>query len=66
MKNYNGKEVKLVCEKTGVEKNIGDTVLSFRGELVTIGSMNPPHKSSSSGFVNNYYAHVYNLKFVEV
>ena len=36
MKNYNGKEVKLVCESTGVEKNIGDTVLSFRGELATI------------------------------
>ena len=32
MKNYNGKEVKLVCESTGVEKGIGDTVLSFRGE----------------------------------
>lgn len=66
MKNYNGKEVKLVCESTGVEKSIGDTVLSFRGELATIKSMNPPHKSSSSGFVNNFYAHVYNLKFVEV
>lgn len=66
MKNYNGKEVKLVCESTGVEKGIGDTVLSFRGELATINSMNPPHKSSSSGFVNNYYAHVYNLKFVEL
>ena len=36
MKNYNGKEVKLVCESTGVEKSIGDTVLSFRGELATI------------------------------
>lgn len=66
MKNYNGKEVKLVCESTGVEKGIGDTVLSFRGELATINSMNPPHKSSSSGFVNNFYASVYNLKFVEV
>jgi hypothetical protein len=66
MKNYNGKEVKLVCESTGVEKSIGDTVLSFRGELATIKSMRPPHKSSSSGFVNNFYAHVYNLKFVEL
>ncbi len=66
MRNWNGKEVKLVCDKTGVEKTFGDKVLSFRGELVTIKSMRPPHKSSSSGFVNNFYAGVYNLKFVEV
>jgi hypothetical protein len=66
MKNYNGKEVKLVCLSTGVEKSIGDTVLSFRGELATIKSMRPPHKSSASGYVNNFYAGVYNLTFVEV
>mgnify|MGYP001340806443 CR=1 FL=1 len=66
MKNYNGKEVKLVCASTGVEKSIGDTVLSFRGELATIKSMRPPHKSSASGYVNNFYAGVYNLTFVEL
>ena len=66
MKNYNGKEVKLVCESTGDEKNIGDTVLSFRGDLVTIGSMQPPHKESASGYVNNFYANVYNCKYVEL
>ena len=66
MKNYNGKEVKLVCESTGDEKNIGDTVLSFRGVLATIKSMRQLHKSSSSVFVNNFYAHVYNCKFVEL
>ena len=66
MKNYNGKEVKLVCLSTGDEKNIGDTVLSFRGEERVITSMAPPHKSSASGYVNNFYAGVYNLKFVEV
>lgn len=65
MKNYNGKEVKLVCEKTGVEKTFGDEVLSFRGDVVTINSMNPPHKESSSGFVNNKYAGVYGCKYVE-
>jgi len=66
MKNYNGKEVKLVCESTGVEMSIGDTVLSFRGERSVITSMAPPHKSSASGYVNNFYAGVYNLKFVEL
>ena len=66
MKNYNGKEVKLVCESTGVEKSIGDTVLSFRGEQSVITSIAPPHKSSASGYVNNFYANVYNCKYVEV
>ena len=66
MKNYNGKEVKLVCLSTGVEKGIGDTVLSFRGEQSVITSMAPPHKSSAVGYVNNFYANVYNCKYVEV
>lgn len=66
MKNYNEKEVKLVCINTGDEKTFGDEVTSFRGEVVTIKSMRPPHKSSSSGFVNNFYAGVYDLKYVEV
>ena len=66
MNNWNGKKVKLVCASTGDEKSIGDTVLSFRGDLATIKSMRPPHKSSASGYVNNFYAHVYNCKFVEL
>jgi len=66
MKNYRGKEVKLVCSSTGVEMSVGSEVLSFRGERSVITSMAPPHKSSASGYVNNYYAHVYNLEFVEV
>jgi len=40
--------------------------LSFRGERSVITSMAPPHKSSASGYVNNYYAGVYNLEFVEL
>ena len=66
MNNWNGKKVKLVCASTGVEKNIGDEVKSFRGDLVTISSMRPPHKESSAGYVNNFYANVYNCKFVEL
>ena len=66
MKNYRGKEVKLVCSSTGVEMSVGSEVLSFRGERSVITSMAPPHKSSASGYVNNYYAHVYNLEFVEL
>lgn len=65
MKNWNGKEVKLVCEKTGVEKTFGDKVLSFRGDVVTIKSMRPPHKESASGYVNNFYAGVYGCIYVE-
>ena len=48
----------------------GDTVTSFRGEIETVISGRPPHKPSSSGFVNTtggeYYAHVYGLKWVRV
>jgi len=66
MKNYRGKEVKLVCSSTGVEMSVGSEVLSFRGERSVITSMAPPHKSSASGYVNNYYASVYNLEFVEL
>ena len=61
MKNYRGKEVKLVCSSTGVEMSVGSEVLSFRGERSVITSIAPPHKSSASGYVNNYYASVYNL-----
>ena len=66
MKNYRWKEVKLVCLSTGVEMSVGSEVLSFRCERSVITSMAPPHKSSASGYVNNYYAHVYNLEFVEL
>ena len=63
MKNYRGKEVKLVCSSTGVEMSVGSEVVSFRGERSV---MAPPHKSSASGYVNNFYAGVYNLEFVEL
>ena len=66
MINYRGKEVKLVCSSTGVEMSVGSEVLSFRGERSVITSIAPPHKSSASGYVNNYYASVYNLEFVEL
>jgi len=66
MKNYRGKEVKLVCSSTGVEMSVGSEVVSFRGERSVITSMAPPHKSSASGYVNNFYASVYNLEFVEL
>ena len=66
MRNYRDKEVKLVNITTGQEVKIGDTVTDFRGETATVEYMNPPHKSSSSGFVNNFYASVYDCKFVEL
>lgn len=66
MKNYNGKEVKLMCVYTGIEKKLGDPVVNFRGEESVISSMRPPHKSSASGYVNNFYAGVYDLEYVEV
>jgi hypothetical protein len=58
--------VKLVHTPTGKQLNFGDEVTSFRGETTTISSMRPPHKSSSVGFVNNFYASVYDCKYVEI
>jgi hypothetical protein len=66
MKNYRDREVILVNRTTGKQVKVGDEVTSFRGEKTTVKYMNPPHKSSSSGFVNNYYASVYDCKFVEL
>ena len=66
MTNYRNKEVKLVCSTTGKQLFMGDEITDFRGEKSTVTSMNPPHKESSAGFVNNYYASVYNTEFVEL
>jgi len=66
MTNYRNKEVKLVHVPTGKSLTFGDTITDFRGETTTISSMNPPHKSSSVGFVNNFYASVYFCEYVEI
>lgn len=55
---------KLVNADTLEPVNIGDEVTTFRGEKAIVKSITPPHKISSSGKVNNYYASVYNLKFI--
>jgi|TARA_R100000482_G_C5019991_1_gene99432 hypothetical protein len=66
LKNYRNMPVKLVHTPTGKQLNFGDEVTSFRGETTTISSMRPPHKESSVGFVNNFYASVYDCKYVEI
>jgi len=60
---WDNKEVELVHETTGKVFKEGDAVTSFRGEPDVIRYIEPPHKSSASGRVNNYYAGVYDLKF---
>ena len=64
--NYRNMPVKLVHVPTGKSLTFGDTITDFRGETTTISSMNPPHKSSSAGFVNNFYASVYFCEYVEI
>ena len=66
LKNYRNIPVKLVHTPTGNELTVGDVITDFRGETTTISSMRPPHKSSSAGFVNNYYASVYGCEWVEI
>jgi len=66
MTNYRNKEVQLVNITTGKEVKIGDEVVCFRGTKSVVKYMRPPHKSSSSGYVNDFYAGVYNCKFIEL
>ena len=64
--NYRNMPVRLVHTATGESLTFGDVITDFRGETTTISSMRPPHKSSSAGFVNNYYASVYGCEWVEI
>lgn len=64
--NWRNKEVILRDEKTHLRFDIGDVVKTFRGNVETIKYIEPPHKPSASGKVNNYYAGVYGLEFVEI
>jgi hypothetical protein len=66
MKNYRNKEVILINSTTKEQVHIGDKVTTFRGEVHTLRSMNPPHKSSSTGRANNFFPSVYNLEFKEL
>jgi hypothetical protein len=66
MKNYKGNPVKLVDATTGKEVKPGDEITTFRGEVDIYRYAQPPHKESASGKVNDYYASVYNLKFVKI
>ena len=66
MKNYKGNPVKLVDATTGAEVKPGDQIITFDGEVHTYRYAQPPHKPSANGKVNNFYASVYNLKFVEI
>ena len=66
MVNYRNKEVKLIDVNTGNEVNIGDKLVDFRGGESEARYFEPPHKASSSGKVNGYYASVYGLKYVEI
>ncbi len=66
MKNYRNKEVILVDCTTGKQVQIGDTITTFRGNKEIAKFFQPPHKFSSSGKVNNYYASVYNCEYKEI
>lgn len=42
---------RLICNKTGELVKPGDKRETFRGEAVTVGDFQPPHKPESSGKV---------------
>lgn len=62
---YDGIVFELV-DKNGEPVNTGDTITTFRGETAILESARAPHKPSSVGHVNNFYASVYGLKWIEV
>jgi len=64
--DYSGKEVAIMHSVTKKFLTIGDEIKSFRGNRDVILHVEPPHKPSSSGRINNYYAGVYDLEFVRV
>jgi len=66
LKNYRNMPVRLVHTPTGKSLTFGDVITDFRGESTVVKNMRPPHKSSSVGFVNNFYASVYDCKYVEI
>ena len=66
LKNYRNMPVKLVHTPTGKSLTFGDTITDFRGESTVVKNMRPLHKESSVGFVNNFYASVYDCKYVEI
>jgi hypothetical protein len=64
----------LVYKETGQPVRIGDEVTLRDGEIVTVASFRPPHKSSSSGHVTvklangnvmEYYANVISAEWIE-
>jgi|LakMenE01Jun11ns_1017448.scaffolds.fasta_scaffold9959586_22 hypothetical protein len=63
---YDNKQFKLINKDTGIEVNEGDDIVSFRGVATKVNYVQAPHKPSSSGKVNGYYASVYNLKWEEI
>ncbi len=62
---YAGKKFNLIRKATGEEVKLGDPIVDFRGDKDTAGSIRAPQKESSNGHVNNMYAKVFDLKFVE-
>jgi len=62
---YDGILFELVDEMDN-PVNVGDTITTFRGETAILESARAPHKPNSVGHVNNRYASVYGLKWVEV
>ena len=75
-KQYNGKMMKLVNEKTGEAVQSGQELTDFRGEKsILIDATAPRHsasegkayvkKSLDSDFGSEYYVSVFGLKWVE-
>jgi len=64
--NFNGLVYRLVKQETGEPVSIGDPIENHRGEPTTIRNAACPRHEASSGRVNNYFPHVYDLEWIKV
>jgi hypothetical protein len=62
--NYNGILYRLVKQETGEPVSIGDDIVNFRDEPDKIKNAVCPRHEASSGRVNGYFPHVYDLKWI--
>lgn len=61
---YNGVTYRLVTEDEMQPVSYGDAIMNHRDEPDTIKNAACPRHEASSGRVNGYFPHVYDLKWV--
>lgn len=64
-RGYEDRLFHLIHEGTGEPVCIGERITDFRGDEDVVESARPPHKPEAAGYVNDFYASVFGLKWIE-